>query len=92
MDANLPFAELAIASNFSFLKGASHPEEIAVRATMSGLAGVSICDDNTLAGSVRGHIAANEAGISYRVGCRLIFADGTPDILIWPKDRKAYGR
>ena len=92
MTSNLPFAELGITSNFTFLKGASHPEEIAVRATMLGLAGFSICDENTLAGSVRGHIAAKEAGIQYRVGCRLVFADSTPDLLIWPKDRAAYGR
>ena len=87
-----PFAELGITSNFTFLKGASHPEEIAVRATMLGLAGFSICDENTLAGSVRGHIAAKEAGIRYCVGCRLVFADGTPDLLIWPKNRAAYAR
>ncbi|MEO1067384.1 MAG: error-prone DNA polymerase, partial [Pseudomonadota bacterium] len=86
------FAELAIQSNFSFLKGASHPEEIAVRAAMLGLRGFSICDENSLAGSVRGYVAAKEAGVAYRVGCRLVFADGTPDILIWPKDRAAYGR
>ncbi|MEM8839003.1 MAG: error-prone DNA polymerase [Pseudomonadota bacterium] len=87
-----PFAELGIMSNFSFLKGASHPEEIAVRAAKLGLSAFSICDENTLAGSVRGHIAAKEAGLTYHVGCRLVFCDGTPDILIWPKDRKAYGR
>lgn len=88
----IPFAELAITSNFSFLNGASHPEEIAVKAKKLDLYAFSICDENSLAGSVRGHIAAKEAGIRYHVGARLSFQDSTPDILIWPKDRKAYGR
>ena len=86
------YAELAIASNFSFLAGASHPEEIAVSAARKGLAGFSITDRNTLAGAVRGHIAAREAGIAYAVGCRLSFLDEAPDIFAWPVDREAYGR
>ncbi len=86
------YAELLAASNFSFLRGASHPEELAAAASALGLAGFSIVDTNTLAGIVRGHLAAKETGARYVVGCRLVFRDGTPDIAVWPRDRAAYGR
>ncbi len=86
------FAELAVTTNFSFLQGASHPEELAFAAAGLGLAGIAVADRNTLAGVVRGHIAAKEAGLPYAVGCRLGFRDDTPDILVWPTDRAAYGR
>ena len=86
------FAELAVTTNFSFLRGASHPEELAFEAARLGLAGIAVADRNTLAGVVRGHIAAKEAGLPYAVGCRLVFRDATPDILAWPTDRAAYGR
>src|SRR4051812_34876178 len=86
------YAELLAASNFSFLRGASHPEELAATASVLGLAGFSIADRNTLAGIVRGHLAAQTTGARYVVGCRLAFRDGTPDIAVWPTDRAAYGR
>lgn len=86
------FAELAVATNFSFLRGASHPEELAFAAAGLGLAGIAVADRNTLAGVVRGHLAAKEAGLGYAVGCRLVFRDNSPDILAWPTDRAAYGR
>ncbi len=86
------YAELLAASNFSFLRGASHPEELAATASALGLAGFSIADKNTLAGIVRGHLAAQETGGRYAVGCRLSFCDGTPDVAVWPHDRAAYGR
>ncbi len=86
------YAELLAASNFSFLRGASHPEELAATASVLGLAGFSIADKNTLAGIVRGHLAAKETGARYVVGCRLSLCDGTPDVAVWPRDRAAYGR
>src|SRR5689334_10676119 len=86
------YAELLTASNFSFLRGASHPEELAASAAALGLAGFCIADRNTLAGIVRGHLAAKTAGARYAVGCRLAFRDGTPDIAVWPTDRASYGR
>jgi error-prone DNA polymerase len=94
VNALLPaaFAELAVITNFSFLRGGSHPEELVQRAKDLGLAAIAICDRNTLAGVVRGHIMAKEVGLRYVVGCRLTFRDGTPDILVWPTDRAAYGR
>ncbi|WP_349358611.1 error-prone DNA polymerase [Stappia sp.] len=86
------YAELCAATNFSFLRGASHPEELVRRAADLGLAGLGICDRNSLAGVVRAHVAAKEAGLRLAVGCRLVFCDGTPDVLAWPRDRAAYGR
>ena len=89
---DLTYAELLSVSNFSFLYGASHPEELAVKAGALGLAGFSVCDRNSLAGVVRAHAAAKEVGVPFAVGCRLVFDDGTPDIAVWPRDRQAYGR
>lgn len=94
MTAVLPsgqaYVELAAASNFSFLRGASHAEELVVQAARLGLGGIAITDRNSLAGVVRGHMAAKEAGLAYAPGCRLVFMDATPDILVWPEDRTAY--
>ena len=91
------FAELAAMTNFSFLRGASHPEEMAARAAELGLAGIGIADRNSLAGVVRAHTFARdnvEAMAATRVvsGVRLVFIDGSPDVLAYPKDRAAYGR
>ncbi|MBA5778548.1 error-prone DNA polymerase [Stappia sp. F7233] len=88
----MAYAELGTASNFSFLRGASHPEELVRRAAELGLAAVGVADRNSLAGVVRAHMAAKEAGLRFVVGCRLAFIDGTPDILAFPRDREAYGR
>jgi error-prone DNA polymerase len=91
------FAELAATTNFSFLRGASHPEEMAARAAELGLAGIGIADHNSLAGVVRAHTFAREnaeamAGTRVVAGARLVFIDGAPDALVYPKDRAAYGR
>jgi error-prone DNA polymerase len=72
------FAELAVTTNFSFLRGGSHPEELVREAARLGLAGIAVADRNTLAGIVRGHVAAKEAGFRYAVGCRLAFRDTPP--------------
>ncbi|MEM8664308.1 MAG: error-prone DNA polymerase, partial [Pseudomonadota bacterium] len=92
MSAGAGFAELCAASNFSFLKGASHPEEMAVAAAASGYAGLAVCDHNTFAGVVRYHIAGRDVGLKTVVGTRLTFIDDTPDLYAWPTDRAAYGR
>jgi error-prone DNA polymerase len=88
------YLELAVASNFSFLRGASHPEEIMVQAAHIGLAGIGLCDRNSVAGVVRAHLAKREQNLSlrYHPGARLVFADGTPDILAYPRDRAGWGR
>ena len=84
-------AELAAATNFSFLRGASHPREMVERAAELGLCALGVADRNTLAGVVRAHLAAREAGLRLLVGARLVPGDG-PEILCYPTDRAAYGR
>jgi len=86
------YAELQIASNYSFLRGASHPAEIVIAAAALGLAAIAITDRNSLAGVVRAHVAAKEAGIRLVVGARLDFRDGHPSVLCLPSNRAAYGR
>jgi error-prone DNA polymerase len=85
------YAELQVASNFSFLRGASHAQELVGTAQALGLAAIAITDRNTLAGVVRAHVAAKEVGIRLVVGCRLDLVDG-PSLLCFPTDRAAYGR
>jgi len=88
------YLEFAVASNFSFLRGASHPEELMVQAQSIGLAGLGLCDRNSVAGVVRAHLAKREQNLTlaYHPGARLVFADGTPDILAYPRDRAGWGR
>ncbi|WP_249327932.1 error-prone DNA polymerase [Devosia litorisediminis] len=92
-----PFAELVSTSNFSFLHGGSHPEELVNAAAHLGLNGFGLTDRNSFAGVVRGYVAARDMepappGFRYLVGVRLCFADGTPDIIAYPSTRLAYGR
>jgi error-prone DNA polymerase len=86
------YAELAVTTNFSFLRGASRPEELVACAKRLGFGGIGIADRNSVAGVVRAHMAANQAGLRLAVGARLVFADGTPDILSFPRGRTAWGR
>ncbi|MFC4168977.1 PHP domain-containing protein [Teichococcus aestuarii] len=85
------YAELGARSNFSLLDGASHPAELVLTARALGHAGLGICDSNSLAGVVRGYVAAKEAGLPYVVGTRLVLDDGAA-FLAWPTDRASYGR
>jgi error-prone DNA polymerase len=88
------YLEFAVASNFSFLRGASHPEELMLQAAEIGLLGVGLCDRNSVAGVVRAHALKREKklALAYHSGARLVFADGTPDILAYPRDRAGWGR
>ena len=91
------FAELIAATNYSFLRGASHPAEMVMQARMLGMAGIGIADRNSVAGVVRAHIAWREmggaqSGFRLIVGTRLVFADGTPDIIAYPATRYGWGR
>ena len=88
------YIEFACASNFSFLRGASHAEELMAQAAQLGLGGLGLADRNTLSGVVRAHLARREQNLplKYHPGARLIFADGTPEILAYPRDRAAWGR
>ena len=65
------FAEVAATSNYTFLRGGSHPEEIVQRAAELGYAAIGICDTNSLAGVIRAHVAARQASIQLLVGARL---------------------
>jgi DNA polymerase III alpha subunit len=88
------YAELVSTTNFSFLHGGSHPEEMVRAAMEMGLAAFGVTDRNSFAGVVRGYVVArdNQAEFPhfrYLVGLRLCFADGTPDIIAYPTDRVA---
>ena len=85
------FAELAAATNFSFLRGASHPHEIVGQAAELGLAAIGIADRNTLAGVVRAYEAAKEHNIRCLTGARLVTTEGF-EAVCYPTDRAAYGR
>ena len=85
------YAELEVATNFSFLRGGSHPEELVATACALGLEAIAVTDANTLAGVVRAHLAAREVGIKFVVGVRLDLQDA-PSLLAFPTDRAAYGR
>ena len=87
----IAYAEVQAVSNFSFLRGASHAEELVEEAARLGLAAIGIADRNTLAGAVRAHMAAKRAGIKLLAGARLDLADGA-SILCYPRDRAAWGR
>ncbi|MBV9970857.1 MAG: error-prone DNA polymerase, partial [Xanthobacteraceae bacterium] len=86
------YAEFAVTTNFSFLRGASHAEELVMQGKAIGLAGIGVADRNSVAGVVRAHQAAKEAGLAFAPGARLVFCDGTPDILAYPESRAAWGR
>jgi len=95
------YAELQLASAFSFLRGASLADELAATAMSLGLTAIGLTDRNTVAGVVRMHAAikdlrmheaAKQAGIRLLPGARLVFRDGTPDMLCYPTGRAAWGR
>ncbi|WP_372617895.1 error-prone DNA polymerase [Falsiroseomonas sp.] len=91
MSAGHAFVELGALSNFTFLEGASHPREIVVAAKALGMPAVGIADRNSVAGLVRGMVAAKQAGIRYVPGIRLCLDDGA-EYLAWPTDRPAWSR
>ena len=85
------YTELQVTSNFSFLRGASHPEELVEQAQVFGHPVLAITDRNTLAGIVRGHVAAKKRGMRLIPACRLDLLDG-PGLLAYPTDKDAYSR
>lgn len=107
------FFEIGAKTNFSFLEGASKPEEMVLQAAILGLGGIGIADRNSVAGVVRAHAQAKallkkferkekgllEKGerpedvldpVRLQPGARLVFSDGTPDILAYPQNRKGW--
>ncbi len=91
------FAELAAATNFSFLRGASHPATMVAHAIALGHSGIGIADRNSVAGVVRAHAALKDLRADHAldfkliVGSRLVFADDTPDIIAYPVNRTGWG-
>src|SRR5690606_32118040 len=87
----MDYTELQVTTNFSFLRGGSHPEEIIEQAVALGYREIAITDRNTLAGIVRAHVAARGKAIRFIPGCRLDLLDG-PSLLAYPTDKEAYAR
>src|SRR3984893_5371128 len=86
------YAELAVTTNFSFLRGASHPEEMVTTAEELGLAAIGIADRNSFAGVVRAYRQwQKNKAIKLVVGTRLVAIDGF-EVLTYPTTRPAYGR
>lgn len=89
------YAELFCFSNFTFLRGASHAEELAERAAQLGYSALAITDECSLAGIVRAHVAAKEAKLPFIVGSffRLVNADGSPafGLILLARNREGYG-
>ena len=85
------YAELQTTSNFSFLRGASHPEELIAEAARLGLQALALTDRNSVSGMVRAHVAAKAAAFKFIPGCRLDFTDA-PSLLCHPTDRTAWAR
>ena len=79
----MAYVELQVTSNFSFLKGASHPEELVMQAAALGYKAIAITDVNTLAGVVRAYAAAKKMDVRLIVGCRLDIQDCF-SLLIYP--------
>src|SRR5450432_1820304 len=85
------YTELQVTTNFSFLRGASHPEELVEQAAAHGYKEIAITDRNSFAGLVRGHVAAKAKGIRIIPGCYLHLLDG-PGLLAYPTSGNAYSQ
>ena len=90
------FAELVATTSYSFLRGASLPADMVARAIALGLHTIGIADRNSVAGVVRAWAALGDAparkGLRLITGTRLVFVDGTPDIIAYPATRHGWGR
>src|SRR5688500_7433755 len=85
------YTELQVTTNFTFLRGASHPEELVEQAAELGYKAIGISDRNTFAGIVRANAAARKSGIRIIVGVSLDLLDGY-SLLAYPTDKEAYSR
>src|SRR5215475_9225676 len=90
------YAEIGVTTNFSFLRGGSDPRAYVHQASELGIPAIGIADHNTLAGVVRAYSELDNSELRHKpkllIGARIVFVDGTPDILVYPRDRTAYGR
>ena len=84
------YAELHCLSNFTFLRGASHPEELVKRAAALGYRGLALTDECSLAGAVRAHVAAKDVGLPLVIGSEIRLQDG-PRLVLLATDREGYG-
>src|SRR5688500_13304259 len=87
----MSYTELQVTSNFSFLRGASHPEELVEQAVALGYTEIAITDRNSFAGIVRAHLAAKQAGIRIIPGCRIDLVEG-PGLLALPINISGYAQ
>jgi error-prone DNA polymerase len=85
------YAELHCLSNFSFLRGASHPEELVEQAACLGYGALALTDECSLTGVVKAHGAASRLGLKLIVGSEFRLDDGLQFLLLAPS-RKAYGQ
>jgi len=85
------YAELHAKTNFTFLEGASHPDELVRRAAELGYAALAITDRNSLSGVVQAHVAAKEVGLKLLIGAEITPEDAPPVVLL-AMDRTGYGR
>src|SRR5260221_4796065 len=85
------YAELHCKTNFSFLEGAAHPDELVARAAELGYFALAVTDRESLAGVVRAHRTAKELDFKLLIGSEIHPTDARPDVL-WATDRPAYGR
>jgi len=85
------YAELQVTTNYSFLRGASHPEELFAQAAAYGITALGVTDHNSVAGMVRAWQAAKATGVRLVPGCRLGLRDGTA-LLAYPTDLSAWSR
>jgi error-prone DNA polymerase len=90
-NGDMSYTELQVTTNFSFLRGGSHPEEMVEQAIALGYKEIAITDRNTLAGIVRAYSAAKGKGIRIIPACRLDLLDGA-SLLAYPTDKEAYAR
>ena len=85
------YAELHCLSNFTFLRGASHPEELVKRAAGLGYSALAITDECSLAGAVRAHVAAKDVGLPLIIGSEIQLKDG-PRLALLATGREGYGK
>jgi error-prone DNA polymerase len=86
----MSYAELHCISNFTFLRGASHPAELVLRAKALGYAALALTDECSLAGIVRAHAAAREARLPLIVGSEFTLTDGLRLVCL-ATSRRGYG-
>ena len=90
MPALPAYAELHCVSNFSFLRGASHPQELVTRAQALGYTALAVTDECSFAGVVRAHVVAKQAGLKLIIGTEVQVEDG-PRLVLLATNRESYG-